>query len=89
MDIEHGFAKGAHELVRIDRSNAADDSGAEIFSVPSTVVGAVALSGPWRAFSADLIPTRMQQPARTSRTDISSSVLIRVRSAGILLALRE
>jgi hypothetical protein len=30
-NIEHGFAKGAHELPRIDRPDAADHAGAEIF----------------------------------------------------------
>ena len=30
-DVEHGFAEGAHELLRIDRPDAADHAGAEIF----------------------------------------------------------
>jgi len=30
-DVEHGLTKGAHELFRIDRPNAADHAGAEIF----------------------------------------------------------
>jgi hypothetical protein len=29
--VEHGFAKGAYELLRIDRPDAADHAGAEIF----------------------------------------------------------
>jgi hypothetical protein len=33
-DIKHGFAKGAHKLLGIDRSNAADHAGAEIFLDP-------------------------------------------------------
>src|SRR6202048_3438939 len=33
-DLEHGFAKGADELLRIDRSDTADHPGAEIFLDP-------------------------------------------------------
>ena len=33
-DVEHGFAEGAHELLRIDRPDAADHAGAEIFLDP-------------------------------------------------------
>src|SRR5215471_20875717 len=29
-DVEHGFAKGAHELFRIDRPDAADHAGAQV-----------------------------------------------------------
>ena len=41
--IEDGFTKRAHELLRIDRPNAANHTGAEIFLDPLDVVGAVAL----------------------------------------------
>ena len=30
-DVEHGFAEGTHELLRIDRPDAANHPGAEIF----------------------------------------------------------
>src|SRR6516165_3554331 len=30
-DVEHGLAKGTHELLRVDRPDAADHAGAEIF----------------------------------------------------------
>jgi hypothetical protein len=30
-NVEHGFAESAHQLLRIDRPNAADQAGAEIF----------------------------------------------------------
>src|SRR5262249_20416334 len=33
-DLEHGFAENAHELLRIDRADAADHAGAEIFLDP-------------------------------------------------------
>jgi hypothetical protein len=33
-DVEHGFAEGAHELLRIDRPDAADHAGAQIFLDP-------------------------------------------------------
>ena len=38
-DIQHGFAKGAHELPRIDRFNAADHAGAEVEAVLGVVEG--------------------------------------------------
>jgi hypothetical protein len=41
-DVEHGFAEGSRQLLRIERSDAADHARAEIFSIPSTVVGPVA-----------------------------------------------
>ena len=33
-DVEHGFAEGAYKLLRIDRPDAADHAGAEIFLDP-------------------------------------------------------
>ena len=33
-DVEHSFAKGAYELLRIDRADATDHAGAEIFLDP-------------------------------------------------------
>src|SRR5260370_22868464 len=33
-DVEHGIAKGPHELLRIDRPDTADHAGAEIFLDP-------------------------------------------------------
>jgi hypothetical protein len=33
-DVEHGLAEGAHELLRINRPDAADHPGAEIFFDP-------------------------------------------------------
>jgi hypothetical protein len=33
-DVEHGFAEGAHQLLRVDRPDAADHPRAEIFLDP-------------------------------------------------------
>jgi hypothetical protein len=33
-DLEHGFTKGAHELLRVDGPNAANHAGTEIFLDP-------------------------------------------------------
>src|SRR5438552_1278107 len=42
-DVEHGITKGAHQLLGIDRPDARIMPEPRYFSIPSTVVGAVAL----------------------------------------------
>jgi hypothetical protein len=41
-DVEHGIAEGAHQLLRVDRPDAADHAGAEILLNPFGRRGTIA-----------------------------------------------